>query len=107
MSRLSPLPVSERWCPSRRHPISGLFGRPVPAPLPRFTATCGARPRLTVGSTLDVGQDGVSLPDDLERLRAVVERDHQPAGLQRRSSATAARPFPQTVQQARGYRRCR
>src|SRR5262245_7819648 len=49
--------MSERWCSSRRHPVSGLFGRLAPASLPRFTATCGARPRLTVGSTLDGGPD--------------------------------------------------
>src|SRR5437667_2302290 len=44
-------------CSSHQHPVSGLFGRLAPASLPRFTATCGARLRLTVGSTLDGGPD--------------------------------------------------
>src|SRR5215471_11289590 len=52
-----PLPMSERQCSSHRHPVSGLFGRLVPASLPRFMATCGAGPRLRVGSTLDGGPD--------------------------------------------------
>jgi hypothetical protein len=37
------------------HPISGLFGSRAAASLPRFIATCPARPGLTVGSTLNGG----------------------------------------------------
>jgi hypothetical protein len=54
---VAPLPLSERWCSSRRHPVSGLFGSRAAASLPRFIATCRAGPGLTVGSALDGGPD--------------------------------------------------
>ena len=52
------------------HPVSGLFDILVAASLPRFTATCRARPGLTVGSTLDGGPDWA---DDARSLLVACE----------------------------------
>src|ERR1700729_1196557 len=49
--------MSERWCSSRRHPVSGLAASVRAGSLPRFIATGPARPGLRVGSALDGGPD--------------------------------------------------
>src|SRR5438270_8374105 len=49
--------MSERWCSSRRLPVSGLGASLVAGSLPRFVATGRAGPGLTVGSALDGGPD--------------------------------------------------
>lgn len=53
----TPLPMSERQCSSRWHPVSGLLRSLSAGPLPRFTATCQPRAGLMVGSTLVGGSD--------------------------------------------------
>jgi hypothetical protein len=58
VDELMPLPlVSECEFSSGWHPFSGLFPSPGTGSLPRFIATCPARPGLMVGSTLDGGPD--------------------------------------------------
>jgi hypothetical protein len=49
--------MSERWCSSRRHPVSGLGASLVAGSLPRFVAAGRAGPGLRVGSALDGGPD--------------------------------------------------
>jgi hypothetical protein len=49
-----------------------LFGSIVAASLPRFTATCPAKPGLTVGSTLDGGPNWA---DDANRVLVACEVD--------------------------------